>query len=77
MQEHPRYRQLRWGVELVGRLTRGHYPLHYRDAETIAAGFARCGFARTEVLDPGQQAAALGLPVLRQASLVRVIEARV
>ncbi|MFZ2322047.1 MAG: class I SAM-dependent methyltransferase, partial [Pseudomonas sp.] len=62
---------------LVGRLTRGHYPLHYRDAETIAAGFARCGFAHTEVLDPGQQAAALGLPVLRQASLVRVIEARV
>ena len=51
--------------------------MHYRDAETIAAGFARCGFARTEVLDPGQQAAALGLPVLRQASLVRVIEARV
>lgn len=77
LQEHPRYRQLRWGVELVGRLTRGHYPLHYRDAETIAAGFARCGFTRTEVLDPGQQAAALGLPVLRQASLVRVIEARV
>ena len=77
LQEHPRYRQLRWGVELVGRLTRGHYPLHYRDAETIAAGFACCGFARTEVLDPGQQAAALGLPVLRQASLVRVIEARV
>ncbi len=77
LQEHPRYRQLRWGVELIGRLTRGSYPLHYRDAEAIAAGFARCGFARTAILDPGQQAPALGLPVLRQASLLRVIEARV
>lgn len=31
LQEHPRYRQLRWGVELVGRLTRGNYSLHYRN----------------------------------------------
>lgn len=77
LQEHPRYRQLRWGVELVGRLTRGNYPLHYRNAEAIVAGFARCGFTHTEVLDPQQQAVALGLPVLPQASLVRVIEARV
>jgi O-methyltransferase involved in polyketide biosynthesis len=76
LQEHPRYRQLRWGVELVGRLTRGSYPLHYRNAEEIVAGFGRCGFAATAVLDPDQHAQALGLPTPRLAGLVRVIEAR-
>ncbi|NQD94029.1 class I SAM-dependent methyltransferase, partial [Pseudomonas sp. CrR25] len=37
LREHPRYRQVRWGVELIGRLTRGSYPLHYRNAEEITA----------------------------------------
>lgn len=76
LHEHPRYRQLRWGVELIGWLTRGSYPLHYRDSAAIAAGFARCGFTTTEVLDPGLHAQALGLPAARMPSLVRVIEAR-
>lgn len=76
LQEHPRYRQLRWGVELVGRLTRGSYPLHYRNAAEIVAGFARCGFSSTQVLDPDQHAQALGLPAPRSPGLVRVIEAR-
>ncbi|MDP3845230.1 MAG: class I SAM-dependent methyltransferase [Pseudomonas sp.] len=76
LQEHPRYRQLRWGVELVGRLTRGSYPLHYRNAEEIVAGFTRCGFSATAVLDPDQHAQALGLPTPRLPGLVRVIEAR-
>lgn len=76
LHEHPRYRQLRWGVELIGRLTRGSYPLHYRDTASITAGFARCGFTSTNVLDPGQHAQALGLPAARMPSLVRVVEAR-
>lgn len=76
LQEHPRYRQLRWGVELVGRLTRGSYPLHYRNAEEIVAGFTRCGFNSATVLDPDQHALALGLPAPRLPGLVRVVEAR-
>ena len=44
LREHPRYRQLRWGVDLVGRFTRGNYPLHYRDSAAIIDGFNRCGF---------------------------------
>lgn len=76
LREHPRYRQLRWGVDLVGRLTRGNYPLHYRSAEEIAEAFARCGFSSTQVLDPSEQAANLGLAPGRWPSLVRVIEAR-
>jgi O-methyltransferase involved in polyketide biosynthesis len=76
LQEHPRYRQLRWGVELVGRLTRGSYPLHYRNAEEIVAAFTRLGFSSTAVLDPDQHAATLGLPAPRQPGLVRIIEAR-
>ncbi|WP_137888536.1 class I SAM-dependent methyltransferase [Pseudomonas sp. 2FE] len=76
LREHPRYRQLRWGVGLVGRLTRGNYPLHYRNAEEIVAAFSGCGFRATQVLDPGVHGAALGLPPLALPSLVRVIEAR-
>ncbi|MFZ3185940.1 MAG: class I SAM-dependent methyltransferase [Pseudomonas sp.] len=76
LQEHPRYRQLRWGVELVGRLTRGSYPLHYRNVEEIVAAFTRCGFRSVAVLDPDQHAQALGLPAPRLPGLVRVIEAR-
>ena len=76
LREHPRYRQLRWGVDLVGRLTRGNYPLHYRRAEDIVEAFGRCGFQNTLVLDPNEQAASLGLAPGRWPSLVRVIEAR-
>ncbi|MEK1942174.1 MAG: class I SAM-dependent methyltransferase [Pseudomonas sp.] len=74
LKEHPRYRQLRWGVGLVGALTRGNYPLHYRNAEEIDEAFARCGFAQTQVLDPALHNH--GLPPITQATLVRVIEAR-
>lgn len=73
LREHPRYRQLRWGVDLVGRLTRGNYPLHYRNAEEIVEAFERCGFRHTEVLDPALHSQ--GLPPITQATLVRVIEA--
>lgn len=76
LQEHPRYRQLRWGVELVGRLTRGNYPLHYRNAEAVVAGFSRCGFSSVAVLDPDHYAQTLGLPAPRLPGLVRVVEAR-
>ena len=76
LHQHPRYRQLRWGVQLVGRLTRGSYPLHYRDPEQIVAGFTGCGFSAVTVLDPDQHAQALGLPLPQVPGLVRVIEAR-
>ncbi|MGH8433946.1 MAG: class I SAM-dependent methyltransferase [Pseudomonas sp.] len=76
LREHPRYRQLRWGVALVGWLTRGNYPLHYRNAEEIVTAFSGCGFRATQVLDPSVYGAALGLPPMSLPSLVRVIEAR-
>ncbi len=76
LREHPRYRQLRWGVGLVGWLTRGNYPLHYRNAEEIVTAFSGCGFRATQVLDPSAHSAALGLPPMSLPSLVRVIEAR-
>ncbi len=75
LKEHPRYRQLRWGVGIIGRLTRGNYPLHYSNADEIIEAFARCGFRHTEVLDPGLHSQ--GLPPVTQATLVRVIEASV
>jgi O-methyltransferase involved in polyketide biosynthesis len=75
LREHPRYRQLRWGVELIGRLTRGSYPLHYRNAEEIIAGFRRCGFRRVEVFDPSARTAELGLAPARLPGLVRVVQA--
>lgn len=77
LREHPRYRQLRWGVGLVGRLTRGNYPLHYRDDQAIAQGFKNCGFREVAVLDPSRASQALGLAPCTSAGLVRVIEARV
>ncbi|MFI7866923.1 class I SAM-dependent methyltransferase [Ectopseudomonas khazarica] len=77
LREHPRYRQLRWGVELIGRLTRGSYPLHYCDHAEIVTGFQRCGFARVQVLDPSADAGSLGLPAARLPGLVRVIQAQV
>ena len=77
LREHPRYRQIRWGVGLIGRLTRGGYPLHYRSAEEIEEAFVGCGFGRVGVLDPQVEGAGLGLPQGRMPSLVRVIEARV
>ncbi|MET1078706.1 MAG: class I SAM-dependent methyltransferase [Pseudomonas sp.] len=76
LREHPRYRQLRWGVGLIGRLTRGNYPLHYRDDRQIAEGFERCGFPSVRVLDPAQRVASLGLLAMRGPGLVRVVEAR-
>ncbi|WP_343575396.1 class I SAM-dependent methyltransferase [Pseudomonas sp.] len=77
LREHPRYRQIRWGVGLIGRLTRGGYPLHYRSAGEIGEAFRGCGFGRVSVLDPQVDGAGLGLPKGRMPSLVRVIEARV
>lgn len=77
LQEHPSYRQLRWGVGLVGLLTRGKYPLHYRDQAAIEAGFARCGFSRVAVLDPHEESLRRQLPRGRLPGLVRVIDARV
>lgn len=77
LREHPRYRQIRWGVGLIGRLTRGGYPLHYRSAAEIEEAFVGCGFGRVGVLDPQVEGAGLGLPQGRMPSLVRVIEARV
>lgn len=75
LRSHPRYRQLRWGVDLVGRLTRGGYWLHYRDEAEIVAGFRDCGFVRVAVHDPDR--AGVQLPRLKIPSLLRVIEARV
>lgn len=75
LQMHPRYRQIRWGVDLVGRLTRGEYYLHYADADAIEAGFKGCGFAEVEVVDPSLRAADLGLPVSTVPGLVRVVHA--
>lgn len=77
LREHPRYRQIRWGVGLIGRLTRGGYPLHYRSADEIKQAFTGCGFGRVAVLDPQVDGVGLGLPKGRMPSLVRVIEARV
>jgi len=77
LREHPRYRQPRLGVELIGRLTRGSYPLHYRDHDEIIAGFPRCGFDSVQVLDPSADAPSLGLPLARLPGLVRVIQAQV
>lgn len=76
LREHPRYRQIRWGVGLIGRLTRGGYPLHYRSEAEIGEAFRHCGFAAVEVLDPQAHCVELGLPRRRMPSLVRVIEAR-
>lgn len=76
LREHPRYRQIRWGVGLIGRLTRGGYPLHYRSAAEIEQAFVGCGFGRVGVLDPQVDGLGLGLPKGRMPSLVRVIEAR-
>lgn len=73
---HPRYRQIRWGVDLVGRLTRGEYFLHYADADAIAEGFKACGFADVAVVDPSLRAKDLGLPLSTLPGLVRVVHAR-
>ncbi|QRY81223.1 class I SAM-dependent methyltransferase [Pseudomonas sp. PDNC002] len=77
LREHPRYRQIRWGVGLIGKLTRGGYPLHYRSAAEIEQAFVGFGFGRVGVLDPQVDGMGLGLPKGRMPSLVRVIEARV
>lgn len=77
LREHPRYRQIRWGVGLIGKLTRGDYPLHYRSAAEIEQAFIGCGFGRVGVLDPQVDGVGLGLPKGRMPSLVRVVEARV
>ncbi|MDT4850060.1 Leucine carboxyl methyltransferase [compost metagenome] len=74
LQEHPRYRQLRWGIDLVGRLTRGRYYLHYRDDAAIVQGFVGCGFGEVRVHDPKELG---GGQVEAWPGLVRVVEARV
>ncbi|CAD5107638.1 class I SAM-dependent methyltransferase [Zestomonas carbonaria] len=74
LREHPRYRQLRWGIDVVGRLTRGGYWLHYRDELEIVAAFRKCGFAQVEVHDPDR--IDIELPRLNMPSMLRVIEAR-
>jgi O-methyltransferase involved in polyketide biosynthesis len=74
LQEHPRYRQLRWGIDLVGRLTRGRYYLHYRNDAAIVRGFEGCGFDEVRVHDSKE----LGTPQVEAwPGLVRVVEARV
>lgn len=75
LRDHPRYRQLKWGVKLIGCLTRGDYPLHYDSDAAIIEGFQRCGFARVHVLDPSQTAECLDLARPRMPGLVRVIQA--
>ncbi|SNS75808.1 class I SAM-dependent methyltransferase [Pseudomonas segetis] len=75
LQAHPRYQQIRWGVDLVGKLTRGEYYLHYADAEAIGSGFKACGFAAVEVIDPSLRATDLGLPIAKGPGLVRVVHA--
>lgn len=75
LQEHPSYRQLRWGVDLVGRLTRGRYYLHYRDHAAVERGFQGCGFAQVRVLDPHVESQRRQLPRGRLPGLVRVVEA--
>lgn len=74
LREHPRYRQLRWGIDVVGRLTRGGYWLHYRDEAAISAAFRSCGFDAVEVIDPDR--ADVMLPAAARPSMLRVIEAR-
>lgn len=73
LREHPRYGQLRWGIDLVGRLTRGRYYLHYRDDAAITSGFEACGFNETRVHDPKELATT---PQDAWPALVRVVEAR-
>ncbi|WP_028631400.1 class I SAM-dependent methyltransferase [Metapseudomonas resinovorans] len=73
LREHPRYRQLRWGIDLVGRLTRGRYYLHYRGDAAIVEGFEGCGFGRVCVHDPKELESA---PLDAWPALVRVVEAR-
>ncbi|GLZ84199.1 hypothetical protein Pres01_02500 [Metapseudomonas resinovorans] len=73
LREHPRYRQLRWGIDLVGRLTRGRYYLHYRGDDAIVAGFEGCGFGEVRVHDPKELESALSDA---GPALVRVVEAR-
>lgn len=75
LEAHPRYRQIRWGVDLVGRLTRGEYYLHYANADAIDAGFKTCGFTDVEVVDPSLRATNLGLPIPSMPGLVRVVHA--
>ncbi|MFZ6047501.1 class I SAM-dependent methyltransferase [Pseudomonas sp. CR3202] len=74
LREHPRYRQLRWGIDIVGRLTRGRYYLHYAGEQAMVEGFGGCGFTEVRVHDPQELDAAL-----RDAwpALVRVVEARI
>ncbi|MFC5697790.1 class I SAM-dependent methyltransferase [Pseudomonas sp. GCM10022186] len=74
LHEHPRYRQLRWGIDLVGRLTRGSYHLHYRDEAAIVQGFMACGFGEVRVHEPKELDAA---PQDAGPALVRVVEAQV
>ncbi len=73
LHEHPRYRQLRWGIDLVGRLTRGRYYLHYRGDPAIVEGFAGCGFTEVRVHEPKELSSA---PQDAWPALVRVVEAR-
>ncbi|PAU64354.1 polyketide biosynthesis methyltransferase [Pseudomonas sp. PIC25] len=77
LREHPHYRQLRWAVDFIGRLTRGSYPLHYRSHEEIREAFGRCGFHNTRVLDPSRESPGLGLRPSKVPTLVRVIEASI
>lgn len=74
LREHPRYRQLRWGIDLVGRLTRGRYYLHYRGDAAIVEGVGDCGFGEVRVHDPKELD---GAPQDAWPALVRVVEARV
>ncbi|MNJ78903.1 hypothetical protein D3C77_767730 [compost metagenome] len=64
---------MRWGIDLVGRLTRGRYYLHYRGDTAIVEGFEGCGFGKVCVHDPKELESA---PLDAWPALVRVVEAR-
>lgn len=74
--EHPNYKYVKLTSKLVGRLTGGDWPLHYRNDQAIQEGFLQDGFSDVKVEDPANYYQQLGLPKLKQATLVRIIQAK-
>ncbi len=77
LQEHPLYRWVQFAQKVVGLLTRGGYPLHYRNDQDIEAGFSDCGFADIKVHNPASYYDSLPLKRLEMPSAVRIVEAAV
>ena len=77
LQDHPLYGWVQFAQKIVGLLTRGGYPLHYRDDEAIRAGFSGCGFADIKVHNPASFYDTLPLKKLEIPSAVRIVEAAV